>query len=64
MSQSLKDRFPELFFDQKTVVQQTPKVTPPSIGQVLAKVLVAHGIQDSSLASDLAGAAEEYFKES
>ena len=61
MSKTLQDRFPDLYFDMKDVVEMTPKKVPPSIGQVFGKILVAHGINDSGLASDLAEAATDYF---
>lgn len=59
---SLKDRFPELYFDEKTVVEQTLKKTPPSISQVMAKILVVNGISNNSLASELGQAAEDFYK--
>lgn len=59
MSDVLKDRFASLFYDIATVEQKTPKTALPSMGQVLAAVLVANGIQNSGLASDLANAAEQ-----
>jgi hypothetical protein len=61
LSNSLQDRFPELFFDTKTVEEKTPKKVQPSFGQIVAKILVGHGIQDSGVASDIAQAATDYF---
>jgi hypothetical protein len=54
----IQDQFPSLFFDVKTVEQKTVKPLP-SMGQVLAAVLVANGIPNQGLASELATAAEE-----
>ena len=61
MSESLQDRFPELYFDMKDVVQKTPKKDKPSFGAIVAKILVGHGVQDSGVASDIAQAAADYF---
>jgi len=61
LSQSLQDRFPDLYFDTKTVEEKTPKKNPPSIAQVMEKILVGNGIQNSGLASDLGQAASDYF---
>jgi hypothetical protein len=58
----LAERFPDLYYDVKTVEEKTLKPTPPSIAQVLAKVLSVNGINNTSLASDLAQAAEAYYK--
>ena len=62
MSDSLQDRFPDLYFDEKTVVEKSPKASPPSIGQIFAKILVANGIQNPGVAADLASAAEQFYK--
>jgi hypothetical protein len=61
VSDSLQERFPELYFDMKDVVEKTPKKVPPSFGEIVAKILVGHGIQDSGVASDVAQAATDYF---
>jgi len=62
MSKALQERFPDLYFDTKQVEEKIPKATPPSIAQVMDKVLTVNGIQNTSLAADLAGAAEDYYK--
>ena len=62
MSKELEQRFPELYFDIKEVETKTPKATPPSIAQVLGKVLAVNGINNNSLASELGTAAESYYK--
>jgi hypothetical protein len=61
LSQSLQDRFPDLYFDTKEVTEKTPKKDPPSIAQIMAKVLGVHGITDGGLASDLGQAAADFF---
>lgn len=61
MALSLKDRFPELYFDEETIVKKTPKKTPPSMAQVFAKILAANGM-NQAVASDLSEAAEAYYK--
>jgi len=61
MGLSLKERFPELYFDEETIVKKTPKKTPPSMAQVFAKILTTNGV-NASVASDLAEAAEAYYK--
>ena len=55
----LSNRFPNLFFDIKTVEEKTPKPDLPSMAQVLASVLSENGIQNQPLASSLAQAAEQ-----
>ena len=55
----LSNRFPNLFYDIATVVEKTPKAELPSMSQVLASVLSENGIQNQSLASSLAQAAEQ-----
>jgi len=62
MSKDLQKRFPDLYFDTKQVEQKTPKATPPSIAQIMDKVLTVNGIQNTSLAGDLASAAESFYK--
>jgi hypothetical protein len=61
VSQSLQDRFPDLYFDTKTVEEKTPKKNPPSIAQIMDKILVVNGIQNSGLAGDLGQAATDFF---
>jgi hypothetical protein len=61
VSDSLQDRFPELYFDTRDVVEKTPKKVPPSFGAIVAKILTGHGIQDSGVSSDIASAAADYF---
>lgn len=61
MSETLQDRFPDLYFDMKDVVEKTPKKEKPSFGAIVAKILVGHGIQDGGVASDIAEAAKDYF---
>jgi hypothetical protein len=58
----LVERFPDLYYDTKEVEVKTPKPTPPSISQVMAKVLSVNGVNNNSLASDLGSAAEAYYK--
>lgn len=60
-SNPLADRFPDLYYDVKTVEEKTLKPTPPSIAQIFAKILAVNGM-NASVASDLAQAAEAYYK--
>lgn len=61
MSESLQERFPDLYFDTKQVEERTPKKVQPSFGEIVAKILVGHGINDNGIASDIAEAAKDYF---
>lgn len=70
MSQTLPERFPELYFViteasefVKTVETKVPKKNRPSFAQILDKIITQHGIQSAGLVGDIAGAAEEYFSE-
>lgn len=55
----LQDRFPDLFFDIKTVEQKTAKPQLPSMQQVLQAVLINSGQNNPGLAANLAQAAED-----
>lgn len=55
----LEDRFPNLFFDIKTVEQKTPLPQLPSMAQVLGQVLIENGNNNPGLAANLAAAAEQ-----
>ena len=58
----LKEQFPDLYFDTKTVEQKTPKATPPSLAQIFLKVLVANGINNPGIAGSLAQIASDFYK--
>ena len=54
----LSNRFPSLFYDIKQVEERTPKPLP-SMAQIVAGVLSENGIQNPSLASNIAAACEQ-----
>lgn len=61
MPDGIDQQYPALFFDTKITTTLTPKLNPPSISQLMDKVLTANGIQNSGLAGTLGQAAEAYF---
>jgi hypothetical protein len=63
MSATIQDMFPDLYFDVKQVEEKTPKKEKPSVGQVIARVLVDNGMQNSSLTAALATAVEAYYQD-
>lgn len=58
---SIVDQFPGLFYDIKVVEECDPKPLP-SMTELMATVLSKYGINQATVASDLANAAEELVK--
>ncbi len=69
MSRPLEDRFPTLYHHiseereartGKLIEKRVPKDTPPTLHDVVNRVLQANGVHSTGLASDLVSAIQEF----